>query len=198
VYLENVEIIRPYQRELKWQGPFSWPGYENLNGLEKCPDVNGIYLLTFQFKLGFMIYGAGITKSTKRRFREHTLNYKSGKYTVLDVIQAEIGRRVEIWHGWTYAKQHRTEFIERKEEILIALEKQLISFRLFQAHIPDLRMKERFEAAIMHNIYNSNEPWAELADRGMALRKRKKDEAVIVINNISNNTIYGLPNIIEI
>jgi hypothetical protein len=66
------------------------------------------------------------------------------------------------------------EFIEAGEEILSAVEKQLKSFRVFIAQMPDKRERVRFEAAIMHYIYNSNESWAELADRGMSLSKRKK------------------------
>jgi hypothetical protein len=50
----------------------------------------------------------------------------------------------------------------------------------------------------MHYIYNSNESWAELADRGMSLSKRKKNEEPIIINNIANVKFYGLPNVLEI
>ena len=145
-----------------------------------------------------MVYCAGITKSTEKRFRQHTLEYKSGNYTVFNIHEAERGKRVEIWHGWSYAREHRDEFNERKEEILNAVEKQLKSFRVFVAQVPDKRMRARFESAIMHNIYSSKEPWAELADRGMHLSKRKKDEIPIETKNISNCKIYGLPETLKI
>lgn len=145
-----------------------------------------------------MVYCAGITKSTKKRFRQHTLEYKSGNYTVFDISKAEQGKRVEIWHGWSYARTHRDEFNERKEEILRAVEEQLKSFRVFVAHVPDRRERTRFEAAIMYNIYNSKESWAELADRGMALSKRKNDEIPIIITNKSLVKFYGLPTSFEI
>ena len=90
------------------------------------------------------------------------------------------------------------EFIEAGEEILSAVEKQLKSFRVFIAQMPDKRERVRFEAAIMHYIYNSNESWAELVDRGMSLSKRKKNEEPIIINNIANVKFYGLPNVLEI
>ena len=196
--LEKLKTSEIEIREIEWKGPFSWTGYENQNGLDKIPDIDGIYLWTFQYKNGYLVYCAGITKSTKKRFRQHTSQYKNGNYTVFNVTEAEEGKRVEIWHGWSYARTHREEFNERKEEILNAVDKQLKSFRVFIAQMPDKREKARFEAAIMHQIYNSKEPWAELADRGMALSKRWTNEIPIIIKNISEVKFYGLPETIEI
>jgi len=198
VELEKLKTSEIEIREIEWKGPFSWTGYENQNGLDKIPDIDGIYLWTFQYKNGYLVYCAGITKSTKKRFRQHTSQYKNGNYTVFNVTEAEEGKRVEIWHGWSYARTHREEFNERKEEILNAVDKQLKSFRVFIAQMPDKREKARFEAAIMHQIYNSKEPWAELADRGMALSKRWTNEIPIIIKNISEVKFYGLPETIEI
>lgn len=196
--LQQIDTSKIEVREIEWQGPFSWTGYETKNSLDKMPDTEGIYLWTFQYKDGYLVYCAGVTKSTQKRFRQHTLEYKSGNYTVFNVNEAEKGKRVEIWHGWSYARTHREEFTERKEEILNAVEEQLKSFRVFIAQVSDKRERTRFEAAIMHNIYDSKEHWAELADRGMALSKRKKDEAPIVIKNRSNVKLYGLPEIFAI
>jgi len=198
VKLEQVKTSKIEVREIEWKGPFSWTGYENQNSLDKIPNTEGIYLWTFQYKDGYLVYCAGITKSTQKRFRQHTLEYKSGNYTVFNVSEAEKGKRVEIWHGWSYARTHREEFKERKEEILNAVEEQLNSFRVFVAQAPEKRIRARFEAAIMNNIYDSKEPWAELADRGMALSKRRKDEEPIIIKNISNVKFYGLPETLEI
>lgn len=196
--LQQIKASKIEVKEIKWQGPFSWVGYEDQNNLDKIPDINGIYLWAFQYRDGYVVYCAGITNSTKRRFNEHTLEYNSGNYTVFNIREAERGKRVEIWHGWSYAREHRDEFNERKEEILNAVEKQLKSFRVFVAQVPDKRMRARFESAIMNNIYSSKELWAELADRGMHLSKRKKDELPIEIKNISNSKIYGLPEALEI
>lgn len=195
---EQINTIENETKEVEWQGPFSWIGYENKNGLDKIPDVEGIYLWTFKYKDGYLVYCAGITKSTRKRFRQHTLEYKSGNYTVFNVNEAEQGRRVEIWHGWSYARTHREEFNDRKEEILNCVEEQLKSFRVFIAQISDKRERARFEASIMNNIYCSSEPWSELADRGMALSKRWKDETPIIIKNVSDFKIYGLPTKMEI
>lgn len=191
--LQQPDTLKMEIRNIEWLGPFSWTGYESQNNFEKIPDIEGIYLWTFRYEDGYLIYCAGITKSTRKRFRQHTLEYKSGNYTVFDVIDAEKGKRTEIWHGWSYARTHQEEFAERREEILSAVEEQLTSFRVFVAQIPNKRERARFESAIMNNIYCSNEPWAELADRGMALSKRRKDELPIVIKNISNVKFYGLP-----
>jgi len=184
--------------EIFWHGPFSWPGYEKYNQLNSMPNMEGVYLWTFKYKDGYVLYSAGITNSTIKRFREHTRNYKNGEYNVIDVEAAERGERVEIWHGWQYAKMHREEFIKMKERILDAVERQLMAFRIFIAEICDKRKRERIEAALMLNIYNLQEPWAELADRGMFLKGRYNSEIPIRIKNICSNKIYGLPEILEI
>lgn len=184
--------------EIQWQGPFSWPGYENQNNLDKIPDTEGVYIFTFQYKDGYLVYAAGITNSTKKRIRSHTLEYKSGRYTVLNVSSAQQGERQEIWHGWKYARTHQEELNKQKEEILTAVDEQLKSFRIFIAQVSDKRTRERFEAAIMHNIYYCKELWAELADRGMFLNGRYNAEMPIEIKNISDYKIYGLPETLEI
>jgi len=185
-------------KEIEWLGPFSWIGYENQNNLEKMPDLEGIYLMTFQYKDGYLVGGAGITKSTKSRFKRHTTEFKSGNYTVLNVMSAEKGERDEIWHGWQYARTHREEFIERKEEILKSVDEHLKSYRIFIAKISEKRIRERFEAAIMYYIYCCKEPWAEVADRGMFLNGRHNFEMPIKIKNISKYDFFGLPETLEI
>ncbi len=196
--LQKHEPLKNNTFEVEWKGPYSWIGYENQNNLTEIPDINGVYLWTFEFKNGYLVYCAGITKSTKRRFKEHTLEYKSGNYTVFEVKEAEQGKRVEIWHGWSYAREHRDEFNKRKEEILDAVDKQLKSFKVFVAEIPEKRMKARLESAIMQYIYSSDEPWSKVADRGMHLSKRKKDETPIRLKNFTKFKIYGIPKILEI
>jgi hypothetical protein len=185
------------KEDIIWNGPYSLPGFEEINGFDTMADVAGVYLFTFKYKDGFLIYLAGITNSTKRRLLEHLRAYKTGKYTVLDVKSAENGLRKEIWHGWQYAKSHQKEFIEQKETILEAAEKQLCSFRIFIAEVTDERKRERIEAAIMQYIYNSKEHWSKLADRGMHLQARYKYEMPIEAKNINLNKIFGLTEILE-
>lgn len=51
--LKECEILKVENKNIEWQGPFSWPGYENQNGIDKIMDIDGIYLWTFQYKSGF-------------------------------------------------------------------------------------------------------------------------------------------------
>ncbi len=192
------DVSQIINENINWQGSFSWPKYENYNLLNPLPDIAGVYLLTFKFKKGNILYLAGITNSTKKRFSTHTREFKKGNYNILDVKAAEKGERKEIWHGWKYAKEHRDEFIYNKETILHALELKLQSFRIFIAEIDDKRKRERIESGIMNNIYMSKNYWADLADRGMALKGRYNSEMPIEIKNFCKKKIYGLPELLEI
>ncbi len=184
--------------DICWQGPFSWVGYEKENDLETIPDISGVYLFTFEYKDGYILRSAGITNSMKRRFSQHTREYKKGNYTVLDVEYAKKGIREEIWHGWQYAKSHREEFLENKDIILKYVEKELKAYRLFIGNINDKRKRERIEFSIMLNIYSSKEPWADLVDKGMALKGRYNNEIPIKVNNCCSHNLYGFPDVMEI
>ncbi len=184
--------------ELNWQGPFSMPGFENKNNLAPAPDIGGVYLFTFKFRDGFILYGAGITKSTRSRLLTHKREYIKGNYTILDVSSAKSGLRKEIWHGWQYAKTHQDEFIKNKATILKAADEHLSAFRIFLGQVPDNRMRERIESAIMQDIYNSTDPLSELSDRGMFLKTRHNSEMPISLHNISKDKIYLLPDNLEI
>lgn len=183
---------------LHWKGPFSWPGFEQMNNLHSIPDCSGVYLFTFEYKNGFILRSVGITNSMKRRFSQHKREYMSGKYTVLDVEAANNGERKEIWHGWKYAKMHKDEFLHQKNQILKAVEKELNSYRLFVSQIEERRKQERIESAIALNAYLSKEPWGDLIDRGMALRGRYCSEIPIEIKNQCSAKVFGLPEILEI
>ncbi len=184
--------------DLVWQGPFSWIGYERINKLKPIPDIAGVYLFTFEYLDGYILRSVGVTNSMKRRFAQHTREYKKGNYTLLDVESAKNGVRKELWHGWQYAKEHQNEFLENKDLILEFVEKELVAYRLFISEIADRRKRERIEAAILINIYSSKEPWVDLIDDGMALRSRFNYELPIKIKNVCSYKLYGLPNIIEI
>ena len=59
-----------------WMGPYSWPKYEDINNLPPIPKVSGVYLQTFKYKQGYLIFGVGITRRTVPvRFGEHTRKY---------------------------------------------------------------------------------------------------------------------------
>jgi hypothetical protein len=188
--METTDII--------WQGPYSWPKYEAQSNLKSIPDIAGVYLFTFSYKDGFLLYAAGITNSTRQRFLRHTREYKKGNYNALAMDFAERGERKEIWHGWQYAKAHQHEFNSRKESILKSVDEQLHSFRIFAADVTDKRKRERIEAALMQAIYLSEETWSLLADRGMSLKGRNKTETPVIIQNVISVSVYGLPGILEI
>jgi|SRR5690554_4363883 len=194
--IKDASLIKT--EDLFWHGPFSWIGFEHVNGLEPIPDIVGVYLFTFEYKDGYIIRSAGVTNSMKRRFYQHTREYKKGNYTILDVEYAKKGERKEIWHGWEYAKEHRDEFAENRDLILQFLEKELQAYRLFVSEVTDKRKRERIEFAIMLSIYSSKEPWADLVDHGMALRGRFNDEIPIKVKNVCSYKIYGLPEEMEI
>lgn len=162
------------------------------------PDIAGVYLFTFEYKDGYILRSAGNTNSMKRRFFEHTREYRSGRYTVLDVKSANMGERKEIWHGWDYAKAHQDEFLRYRDYILKSVENELASYNLFVAEIADKRKRERIEFAIVQNAYLSKEPWGDLVDGGMALKGRASYEIPIEIRNMSPYKIYGIPEMFEI
>jgi hypothetical protein len=137
-----------------WDGPFSWPDFEDRNGLPSIPRSPGVYLQTFEYQDGYLIYAAGITRrSVTVRFREHTRNYMNGEYNVLDPFEAERGVRKEIWHGWGFAKAHRKQFEENRFEIQQALKEQLGRFRIFVAEVGTMRrLLERIEASIISHM----------------------------------------------
>ena len=76
--------------KINWKGPLAWPGFESKNNLESIPNISGVYLFTFDFKEEFLLYGAGITKSTRQRISTHSREYRKGNYTVLDIDSAVI------------------------------------------------------------------------------------------------------------
>jgi hypothetical protein len=65
-----------------------------------------LYLCTFDYISGYMIFAAGLTRRlVPARFKEHTRKYMNGKCSVIDINATHRGIRKEIWHGWGYAKE---------------------------------------------------------------------------------------------
>src|ERR1700693_5460867 len=101
--------------DLSWSGPYSWPEFEENNGLPKLPTLPGVYLWTVEYLGGYLIYAAGITgRSFRKRLREHTPKFLAGEYTVLDISDMQGGRRSELWHGWGWTSAKRVQFAERQ------------------------------------------------------------------------------------
>jgi len=83
--------------EVTWDGPYGWPGFESDNNLRPIPQTPGVYLQTFEYEGGYLIYGAGLTRQTvPKSLKEHTRKYRKGEYNVLDIAAAQQGVRKEI------------------------------------------------------------------------------------------------------
>ena len=164
------------------------------------PKLQGVYLQTFEYEDGYLIYAAGITcRPVSTRFREHTRMYMNGEYTVLDTDAAQQGVRKEIWHGWDYARKHRKEFEEQKSIILDGVQKQLTNFRIFVANVEGVpRVHERLEASIMNSLYKQPPPICDFPDRGMQLSPRWGSEELVVAKNNCTEVLHGLPDLLEI
>ncbi|MEJ7842051.1 MAG: hypothetical protein WKF95_09805 [Rubrobacter sp.] len=186
--------------EVTWDGPYGWPGFESDNNLHPIPQTPGVYLQTFEYEGGYLIYGAGLTRQTvPKRCKEHTRKYMKGEYNVLDIAAAQQGVRKRIWHGWTYASKHREEFEERKSVILDAVRRQLAGFRIFVTDMgKEKRVLERLEASIMNNLYRQPSPICDIPDGGMHLAPRWRSEDPIIIKNGCAAVLHGVPAFLEI
>ena len=95
---------------IKFIGPFNWPGYndEIIKPFKVIPsDSKGVYLWTFEYNIGFVVYAAGITRRTfKQRFKEHTKSYLAGVYTIFDMDKIRIGEKVTLWPGFLDEKEN--------------------------------------------------------------------------------------------
>jgi hypothetical protein len=186
--------------EAFWDGPFSWPNFEERNGLPSIPRSPGVYLQTFKYQDGYLIYAAGITRRpVPVRFKEHTRNYMNGEYNVLNPCEAERGVRKEIWHGWGYAKAHRDQFEENRCEIQKAVKEQLARFRIFVAEVgTERRLLERIEASVMHHLNQQSSPYCDIPDQGMMLAPRWNDEEPMLMSSRSKVKIHCIPEVLEI
>jgi hypothetical protein len=185
---------------LCWEGPFAWPGFEGVAGLPSLPQKPGVYLQTFEYQNGYLIYLARITRrGVPTRFKDHTRKYLNGEYNALDIDAARRGVRKEVWHGWGYARAHREEFEMRKPEILEAVRRQLAGFCIFVAEVgTGPRILERIEAAVMNHLYRQPPPVCDIPDKGMYLAPRWPSEDPIRAENICKVLIHGLPDFLEV
>lgn len=184
--------------ELNWEGPFSWNGYGKCDHLDDVHDIAGVYLFTFEYQDGYILRSVGVSNSIKKRISQHTREYKKGNYTILNVESAKEGIRKEIWHGWSYAKKNIDQFNLHKDDMLLAVDKELAAYRLFTASVSDKRKRERIEFSIMHHVYGSKEPWSDLVDGGMYLIGRSNYDIPVIINNKCMHKIYGLAESLEV
>lgn len=184
--------------DLAWEGPFAWPGFETAASLPVLPEAPGVYIQACDYAGGFVILGCGVTRRpVAQRLREHTPKYLNGQYTVLDIEAARSGVRSEVWHGWSYAREHRDEFESRKSEIRDAVRRYLAGLRVFLADPSaggrDSRLRERLEASIIDSLYQQPSPLCDLPDRGTLQLRRRAGELPVLIRNTSLSVLHGHP-----
>ena len=186
--------------EVAWTGPHAWPTFEGESALLPVPNHSGIYLWAFEYRSGYIIYVAGITRrSIPTRLREHTAKYMKGDYTILDMTAITRGVRKELWHGWGWIPEKRKEYEERKEDLVVAARRQLAAYRVFVADVGTApRLLERLEGAIMNALYGEPPPYSEIPDKGMMLAPRWESEEPITARFRSDATLFGLPPEVEI
>ncbi len=186
--------------DIEWIGPFAWPKFETESDLPAIPKHPGIYLMTSAYKTGYIIYAAGITRRPiPIRFREHTMKYLSGDYTILDMSVMKLGVRKEIWHGWGWTPEKRKDYERRENELAEAARKQLAAFRIFVANVGKMpRILERLEATIINTLYKDAPPFCDIPDRGMMLAPRWKSEIPITVFMHCAVKLHGIPQQLEI
>jgi len=184
---------------LDWRGPFHWFTGDG-PVLSQHPDASlgGVYMLTFEYRDGYLIHFAGITqKSFASRFLDHTKEFLSGVYAILDPEQVMSGLRVERWPGVWYGKEpwpRFDEFLRRYNEISPHIGALLRSYRLFIAPLAaEKRVLARIEAAIMNLLYAAPEPVSTIPDRGMSLSPRWPVELPFRVRTATPVRLHGLP-----
>ena len=181
--------------EILWTGPYSWPKYESETGMPSVPKHPGLYLQTFEYQDGYLISAAGLTRRPiPTRLREHTNKFINGDYTIMDMTALKEGLRKEVWHGWGWSPEKRTDFEERKLIILSAARKQMAAYRLFVANVdPQPRILERLEASIWNLLYKLQNPFCDIPDRGVMISPRWERETPIIVKNSCEVRLHGLP-----
>ena len=187
------------QVDLNWQGPFALMGSDVALCFE-CSAARepGLYLWTFEFRGGYLIYGVGLTtRPLAKRLTEHIRGFSSGQYTILKWRTAQNGIREEAWHGmWKGydSPERQAERLARHVEIEIAANEMMSKMRVFLAPLPpNKRVLNRLEAAIMKILYAGSGPVVELPDKGVHLEPRKPSEPPLLVHNNTPYMLHGLP-----
>jgi hypothetical protein len=181
--------------DVEIEGPYGWPRFEGSQS--KLPITPGVYLLTFDYKDGFIPYGFGITRRPMRkRFLEHTREYVTGNYNILELDAAQHGTRKIAWKGWGWTPEKRADFEARKSQIVLLAHQQMSATRIFIMQLGvEPRLLERMEGALGKHFYQNKEG---LCDRGMLLMPRWGKEEPISVTFQSGPILYELPSQLEI
>jgi hypothetical protein len=183
--------------EIIWTGPYGWPKYEGQ--IPPVPLHAGVYLLTVEYRNGYLIYAAGLTRRPiRKRLTEHTRKYLCGDYNVLDIRALQNCVRKEIWHGWGWSREKRLRFRKQRIKIIEAVRRQLEGFRVFVSDSsPEERILERIEASIMNTLYQHRR-FCTIPDEGMWLARSLSSDKPISVTNKCPVKLHGLPAHMEI
>lgn len=128
---------------------------------------------------------------------EHTRSYRFGVYTVFDAASLVCGERKKVWPGFWFKKRTpelERDYLQRAEEISVALDRLLAAYRVFLAPVPPIpRVLKRIEAAIMNRLYAGDGVVSVIPDRGMSLSPRWDTEGAFPVRSTADVTLHGLP-----
>jgi len=194
----------PADTALEWKGPFIWSsgGSDSLFSCDYA-QASGVYLMTAPWNDGYLGWSAGITaRPFAQRFWEHTKEFLSGTYDVLDADALVKAQRVMVWHGLWYKNdrfRRLDEFLVRYAEIAPYAVRLLNTLRIFVAPADcKQRLLERIEAAVMSALYSAGPPIDQIPDRGMRLCPRRANEMPVLVANRAAVTLHGIPQVFEV
>jgi hypothetical protein len=105
------------------------------------------------------------------------------------------------WLGVMRASIEKNLKNENQQSLMLCAN-NLQGFRIFIAETGDMRREarvlERFEAAIMGNLYQQASPICDIPDKGMYLAPRRKSENPIIVRNNCEALLHGLPAFLKI
>ena len=189
---------------LEWKGPFTWSG-SGPDGLfsSEYAKATGAYLMTAPWNDGYLIWGPGITvRPFAQRFWEHTKEFLSGTYNVLDAAALVQAQRVMVWHGLWYRKDRfgrLDEFLTKYAELAPHVVRLLSTLRIFVAPMNcEKRLLERIEAAVVSALYSAGPPIDQIPDHGMRLCPRRGDERPVLVVNRCAVTLHGIPQMFQV
>ena len=183
---------------LDWQGPFTYARSDSNSFLgSSAANKPGVYLWTFEYRDGYLIYIPGYTMTSfTSRLSAYRNLFRAGKYTILDGLSAQRGTRNEIWHGLNWDKRpgRKEEFLSNRVYYEGAADKMMGTMRIFLAPLPpEGRVPARAEAAIINILYSSVGPVHDLPDTNMQRSPRRPTETPFMGHSNAHVILHGLP-----
>lgn len=199
--------------DVEIRGPFCWlrsspRGDPWLFTAPEARDV-GVYLWAVPYLRASLVCWVGFTtRRFEMRFREHTMWYLAGTYTILDTQELLAGRRVELWHGmWTGRRsvERVDEFLLRAGDLAPKTRELLQTFRVYLLPIelnapkkPQRRILARIEAAMVNCLYQAPPEIADIMDKGYHLEPRLPDEPPIHVDFKGGPELHGIPRSLDV